>query len=130
MTALDVEFVDELPGRSPTPSADIAAFADALRAQPGRWARYPWSDDIAERTRKSRAYDINRGQATAPAALRRGFQAAYRNGTLWVRCIATTSPAHGTAGAGPAGESVGADLDPASPPPAGHPDDVLLGDDQ
>lgn len=87
MTALKVEFVDELPGRSPTPSAAIAEFAEVLREQPGRWAKYPWSDELAETTRKSRANDINWGHPTAPVALRTGFEATSRNGTLYVRYV-------------------------------------------
>lgn len=87
MTALKVEFVDELPGKSPTPSAAIAEFADVLREQPGRWAKYPWSDELADKTRKSRANDINGGHPTAPVALRTGFEGAVREGVMYVRYV-------------------------------------------
>lgn len=80
-----IEFVDDLPGRAPTSSEDIEAFAAALRLQPDRWAVYPWSDELAPKTLSSRASDINRSRSTAPSALRSGFEAAVRGGVLYVR---------------------------------------------
>lgn len=83
---LTVEFVDELPnvGTTATPEL-VACFAESLRREPGRWAVYPWSDELAPHSRRSRASDINAGRRGAPAALRDGFQAAVRAGVMYVR---------------------------------------------
>lgn len=81
-----IQFVDELPGcPGKTASEDIAQFAKVLRKRRNKWAIYPWSEDLAAVTRKNRASDINRGRPSAPAALRHGFEAAVRDGVLYVR---------------------------------------------
>lgn len=80
-----INFIDTLPGRPLTRTEDIAEFADELKRNPRQWAAYPWSDDLAYGTRKSRASDINRNQPTAPLPLRTGFHAAVRDGVLYVR---------------------------------------------
>jgi hypothetical protein len=86
MTA--VVWVDELPsGKTKTSSDDIAAFAATLRQRPLQWAVYPWSAALAPVTRKNRASDINHSRASAPLALRRGFEAAVRGDVMYVRYI-------------------------------------------
>lgn len=86
MSAL--EFVDQPPGRRLSPKrALVQAFADELRANPGKWAAYPWSKDMPAWQARSRASDINHNHKTAPVALRQGFEATYREGCIWVRYI-------------------------------------------
>lgn len=86
IAAATVEFVDDLPPARPfTPSEAIAEFAATVRQQPGRWAIYPWSSNLGHRTLLSRASDINRHRGTP--SLRTGFEAAVRDGVMYVRYI-------------------------------------------
>lgn len=41
MRSMTVEFVDNLPGREVGRRHQLVEFADALRANPGRWGKYP-----------------------------------------------------------------------------------------
>lgn len=89
MTAL--AFLKELPAaarlRTTATSHEVQEFADALRANPGRWAAYPWSGELTPKSRRSRACDINAGRVTAPRAMRCGFEAAVRDGVLYIRYV-------------------------------------------
>lgn len=85
-----VVFTDQLPGKRPSPPRpEVQAFADQLRANPRRWAEYPWW--MPERQARSRASDITHGRRTAPVALRQGFEGASRAGTIYVRYIGEPS---------------------------------------
>jgi hypothetical protein len=87
----DFRFIDALPPAPSDRRGDrlIADFADALRANPGRWAEYPYPSktDSAARTTAARIRH-NRG----PKPLRRRvvppagrFNACTRKGIVYVR---------------------------------------------
>ena len=83
----EVEFVDKLPpGIGAWDSfsrREAEHFAEALRANPGRWAVHPGGprNESAARALSSR---INRGKI---AAFAEGFEAAARQGTVYVRFL-------------------------------------------
>lgn len=74
------EFIDELPPKVSrvTPEGLLDQFVVALRAQPGRWAKWPLDA-------RNHGSDIKRGQMK----LFRGgeFDAICRNGVLYVRYL-------------------------------------------
>lgn len=85
-----VEFVADLPApaRNPRPSSEeFRDFANQLTARPGEWAKYPWSQQYSRRTRIARCSDINHHRPGAPRALQHGFQAAFRDDTMYIRYI-------------------------------------------
>lgn len=74
-----VVFVDEVP--APVTRARERAnreFADELRANPGRWAIYPWPTRYPHSTK----HRIRHGRA---AAFGPGFEAEVRDGVVLVR---------------------------------------------
>ncbi|MEV6070287.1 hypothetical protein AB0L82_27395 [Nocardia sp. NPDC052001] len=74
-----VVFVDEVP--PPVTRARERAnreFAEELRANPGRWARYPWPTRYPHSTK----HRIRHGRA---AAFGSGFEAEVRGGVVLVR---------------------------------------------
>ena len=85
-TASKFEFVDDLPPTRREKSALVAEFADALRANPSRWAKYPLA--ISEGATRSYAAFINTGNSRGPKDLISGeFEAKTTRGTLFVRFI-------------------------------------------
>lgn len=83
---MDFEFVDDLPytsGCKPDPL--IVEFAAALRANPGRWAKYP--KDMTAKSMRSLASSITNSNKSCPPALREGFEGACRSGVLYVRAL-------------------------------------------
>jgi hypothetical protein len=76
---MDIEFLDELPpslsGRKRDPV--LVEFADALRANPGKWAPYP----KPIKNGGNHAVQINMGRYPT---LGIGFRAVCRQGTCYV----------------------------------------------
>lgn len=62
---------------------DLVAFAEALRAEPKRWAVWPRSH-ASDGARQNAAHRIKRGQF---GSLGEGFDACIRNGVLYVRYV-------------------------------------------
>lgn len=86
MTALQVEFVDFPDDPKPTLAELTAEFADVLRANPGRWAK--WPVPMAPRSARTRAAGINHQRQDCPKAVRGGgFEARTQAGVLYVRYI-------------------------------------------
>lgn len=77
----DFEFVDELPSLR-RDDILLREFAQALKARPGVWAKYP-QDLKARATAASR---INTGVSKVFAD---GYQATVREGVLYVRAVTT-----------------------------------------
>ncbi|MBF6332321.1 hypothetical protein [Nocardia transvalensis] len=78
------EFVDHLPeARTLSRAAINRAFADELRGNPGRWAKYPHA--VAHPS--SAKYRISSGKASAFGP---GFQVQVRDGALFIRYIGDT----------------------------------------
>lgn len=81
---MSIEFVDELPPQRPSPwqrRREIREFADVLRANPGRWAKYPTV--LAATSVSTRAHQIRKGALEAfPHG---GFDATVREGVLYVQ---------------------------------------------
>jgi hypothetical protein len=83
---MEIEFVDELPGRtrSDNQSAEMQEFAEALRANPGKWAMWPLSDE---------GHPSYQWVADAKRALKKPFRPtehyefASRQKRAWVRYI-------------------------------------------
>ena len=85
-TASKFEFVDDLPPTWKERSALVAEFADALRANPSRWAKFPLA--LSESTTRSYATHINARNGSGPKDLISGeFEAKSTGGTLFVRFI-------------------------------------------
>lgn len=83
VTTCEFEFVDELPPRDERrPKADMHGFTDALRARPGEWAK--WPADLLSASVTGYASGIRKGMV---ATFRGGFDAAARNGVLYVRYL-------------------------------------------
>jgi hypothetical protein len=79
------EFVDALPNDRPRRREIIAEFADALRANPGRWAKFP-SQPGAQTPMSNIASAINTRKS--PRALCDGtFEAASIKGVCYVRYV-------------------------------------------
>lgn len=87
MSALQVEFVDFTDPQRQDAAERTREFAEILRANPGRWAK--WPNPMAKRSARSRASDINvrRIPGCPKALLRGGFEARCRNGELFVRYV-------------------------------------------
>ncbi|TDK87545.1 hypothetical protein EUA02_26835 [Mycobacterium paragordonae] len=87
MSALQVEFVDFTDPQRQDAAERTREFAEILRANPGRWAK--WPNPMAKRSARSRASDINvrRIPGCPKALLRGGFEARCRNGELFVRHV-------------------------------------------
>ncbi len=87
MSALQVEFVDFTEPSRHDIARRISEFAEILRANPGRWAK--WPNPLVARSARSRASDINvrRIPGCPKALLRGGFEARCRNGELFVRYV-------------------------------------------
>jgi hypothetical protein len=89
---IQFEFVDDLPrrsggdnggGRPPDPL--VVEFAQALRATPGQWAKWPKSNS-AYNSLRTMASAITRDVHPCPVALRGGcFEAKTRGGVMYVR---------------------------------------------
>jgi hypothetical protein len=83
----DFEFVDELPSiakRTDWRKSRIEQFAEALRRNPGKWAKYPMKVSVA--TARSRAAQINH---CGYSAFEHGsYEGAVRAGVLYVRAVA------------------------------------------
>lgn len=84
-TASKFEFVDDLPPTGRERSALIAEFADALRANPSRWAKYPLA--LSKISAQVYATHINNGNGRGPKDLISGFEAKATRGALFVRFI-------------------------------------------
>lgn len=85
-TASKFEFVDDLPPTWKERSALVAEFADALRANPSRWAKFPLA--LSESTARGYATHINARNSHGPKVLISGeFEAKATRGTLFVRFI-------------------------------------------
>jgi hypothetical protein len=88
----EFKFIDDIPrtGRG-TRQADplIVEFAEALRANPGRWAEYPYTFPVSGAN--SFAYRVNKLD-TAPKPLREPeFQAVVRGGLVYIRYVEETA---------------------------------------
>lgn len=84
----EVEFLDQLPARWRGRNDDaIAAFADALKSQPGKWAVHPLNSEWSKGYKRSAASNITRGSHLAHSVLRIGYQAALRDGVVYVRYV-------------------------------------------
>ena len=84
---IEFEFMEELPGKLRR-SADpvLVRFAEALRANPGVWAKYP--NSLTTASRGNMAFLIKNGRDNAPVPFRnKGFEATNRGGTLYVRWV-------------------------------------------
>lgn len=77
------EFVDELPAKEVRhrPEGLLEEFAAALKAQPGRWAKWP----IELANVNGQTSDIKNGYLKPFRGA--SFDARSRNGTLYVRCL-------------------------------------------
>lgn len=85
MSGAAFEFLDEPPPRGGSRPTDprVSALAEALRANPGKWARYPVP--LSPGSSYSIATAINRRRSNAPTALRDGgFQAVARKDDVYV----------------------------------------------
>jgi hypothetical protein len=88
----EFEFVDDIPeersggsngGRRPDPL--VVEFAQALRATPRQWAKWPKSNS-AYNSLRTMASAITRDVHPCPVALRGGcFEAKTRGGVMYVR---------------------------------------------
>lgn len=85
---MSFEFVDELPPRRGRNATDpiLVEFAEALRANPGRWAKYPVQPSRVSRASVSSA--ITRNTGTCPKPFRGGgFQSRIVTGVVYVRYV-------------------------------------------
>lgn len=85
---MSFEFVDELPlkGGNGTTHPILVEFAEAIRTNPGRWAKYPI--ELSPRTRASVSSTITRNVATCPKPFRGGgFQSRIVAGAMYVRYV-------------------------------------------
>ena len=77
---MNIEFVDDFtPGKNSKNSAQVQ-FADTLRQNPNRWAKYPFPIKAPS----TYACHIRNGRIKCFA---RGFEAATRDGELHVRYV-------------------------------------------
>lgn len=85
----EVQFIDELPEKAGRRREDplVAAFAETLKSQPGRWAAHPLNGKWTYRSTCSFASRINNHDTKAPPSLRHGFEATVRNGVAYVRFV-------------------------------------------
>ena len=84
---MNVEFVDELPGSRAHGRSNVSAlidFADALRANPGRWAKHPTTFGNESTARNTSSVIRRDRSATFPA---KEFDAETRNGQVYVRYV-------------------------------------------
>lgn len=86
---MSIEWEDNLPPSRRGKSRDpvIAQFAQALREQPGRWARYPNNDQRSKKYLQSLASHITSHSGAIPVELKHGFEGAFREGVLFVRAL-------------------------------------------
>ena len=85
---MTIEFFDDLPVRNGRAMEGIQSeFAQALRDQPGRWAKYPEQDGRSPGSLSAAAYRISKGSHLAPKNFRSGFEAVVRRGVLYVRFV-------------------------------------------
>lgn len=80
----EIEFVDELPTDGSRQTRlhreEMREFANALREQPGRWAKLPW--ETTELSSRATASRISLGKV---AAFGTGYEAVSTRGTVYVR---------------------------------------------
>lgn len=88
MTALTVEFVDFDDERTVKGQNDpaLAVFADALRAHPGRWAKWPKPLGAASSMAVRINYPGRRGTRPPAPISAPEFEARTSQGVLYVRC--------------------------------------------
>lgn len=88
---MSFEFVDELPSRRGPGATDpiLVEFAEALRANPGRWAKYPVELAPTSRSTVSSSITTN---ANCPKPFRGGgFQSRIVTGVMYVRYVGTSA---------------------------------------
>lgn len=83
---MNVEFVDELPGGNRGVRGKYVEFFDALRDNAGKWAKFPDQDDKTSGYKNSTRTFISQGKVSGSAPAR-AFEAAVRQGTLYVRYV-------------------------------------------
>jgi hypothetical protein len=82
------EFVEALPAETRGHQLDpvIFEFAEALRARPGEWAKYPIATSPS--WRNTLVWSIRNTNSRTPTAFRSGgFDARQRGGVLYVRYV-------------------------------------------
>lgn len=86
----EFHFVDALPPRKRDGDPVLREFVDALRAQPGRWAKYPLERTPA--TAAAIGSNIRSGDRRAPKAFHDGsFEAQISQKVLYVRFVGGAS---------------------------------------
>lgn len=89
---MSFEFVDELPSRRGPGVTDpiLVEFAEALRANPGRWAKYPV--ELSRGSRAAVSSTITRNAGTCPKPFRGGgFQSRIVTGVVYVRYVGVSA---------------------------------------
>lgn len=83
----EFRFFDSVPAKDhSTRRSILERFADALKANPGRWS--PWPTKINETSARVYTNGVNTHRGGCPPALRDpGFEAAHRAGVAYVRYV-------------------------------------------
>jgi hypothetical protein len=84
----EVQFVDTpAPETGKGVKLNLSGFAAALKSHPRQWAIYIPRETQSYNTLSAMCSYINKQHVKAPVELREGFQAAFREGVLYVRYI-------------------------------------------